>query len=140
MLINSYGNNIYYNRKNKELLHIGNKYNIRILNINNFYIIKLNIYIKLKNTYPFSKPIVKYMNIDYIKYYIKLSNLYKLHNLDIKVEYIIWTPTLRIYNIINDYIKYNKLFSNAYNYIIIYNKLNLFFDDLIYCSIKSFIL
>jgi len=137
MLINSYGNNKYYIRKNKELIQLKNKYNIIILNNENFYIKKFDIYIKIKNNYPFSRPIIKYMNMDYINYYLKKSNFY---NFDIKIDCITWVPTLRINNIIIDYIKYNKIFSNAYKYIIIYNNLNSLFDDLIYYSIKSFIL
>lgn len=137
MLINSYGNNKYYIRKNKELIQLKNKYNIIILNNENFYIKQFDIYIKIKKNYPFSRPIIKYMNMDYINYYLKKSNFY---NLDIKIECITWVPTLRINNIIIDYIKYNKIFSNAYKYIIIYNNLNSLFDDLIYYSIKSFIL
>jgi ubiquitin-protein ligase len=137
MLINSYGNNKYYIRKNKELIQLKNKYNIIILNNENFYIKQFDIYIKIKNNYPFSRPIIKYMNMDYINYYLKKSNFY---NFDIKIECITWVPTLRINNIIIDYIKYNKIFSNAYKYIIIYNNLNSLFDDLIYYSIKSFIL
>lgn len=137
MLINSYGNNKYYIRKNKELIQLKNKYNIIILNNENFYIKQFDIYIKIKNNYPFSRPIIKYMNMDYINYYLKKSNFY---NFDIKIDCITWVPTLRINNIIIDYIKYNKIFSNAYKYIIIYNNLNSLFDDLIYYSIKSFIL
>jgi len=137
MLINSYGNNKYYIRKNKELIQLKNKYNIIILNNENFYIKQFDIYIKIKKNYPFSRPIIKYMNMDYINYYLKKSNFY---NFDIKIECITWVPTLRINNIIIDYIKYNKIFSNAYKYIIIYNNLNSLFDDLIYYSIKSFIL
>ena len=137
MLINSYGNNKYYIRKNKELIQLKNKYNIIILNNKNFYIKKFDIYIKIKKNYPFSRPIIKYMNMDYINYYLKKSNFY---NFDIKIDCITWVPTLRINNIIIDYIKYNKIFSNAYKYIIIYNNLNSLFDDLIYYSIKSFIL
>jgi len=137
MLINSYGNNKYYIRKNKELIQLKNKYNIIILNNENFYIKKFDIYIKIKKNYPFSRPIIKYMNMDYINYYLKKSNFY---NFDIKIDCITWVPTLRINNIIIDYIKYNKIFSNAYKYIIIYNNLNSLFDDLIYYSIKSFIL
>jgi len=137
MLINSYGNNKYYIRKNKELIQLKNKYNIIILNNENFYIKQFDIYIKIKKNYPFSSPIIKYMNMDYINYYLKKSNFY---NFDIKIDCITWVPTLRINNIIIDYIKYNKIFSNAYKYIIIYNNLNSLFDDLIYYSIKSFIL
>jgi len=137
MLINSYGNNKYYIRKNKELIQLKNKYNIIILNNENFYIKQFDIYIKIKKNYPFSRPIIKYMNMDYINYYLKKSNFY---NFDIKIDCITWVPTLRINNIIIDYIKYNKIFSNAYKYIIIYNNLNSLFDDLIYYSIKSFIL
>ena len=103
MLINSYGNNKYYIRKNKELIQLKNKYNIIILNNENFYIKKFDIYIKIKNNYPFSRPIIKYMNMDYINYYLKKSNFY---NFDIKIECITWVPTLRINNIIIDYIKF----------------------------------
>ena len=110
---------------------------VRLKKSLSFYIKQFDIYIKIKKNYPFSRPIIKYMNMDYINYYLKKSNFY---NFDIKIECITWVPTLRINNIIIDYIKYNKIFSNAYKYIIIYNNLNSLFDDLIYYSIKSFIL
>lgn len=129
----------YLNRKKKEMLEIQNKYgknnNIYFSYELDKYVIH-NIHIGLRD-YPFSKPYITINNMDCVKWFKHLNNIYNL-DLSINLEFE-WICTSKILYLIEEIVKYKNIFSSHFKKLIIKNKICDKFDDLINMKIIEYI-
>jgi hypothetical protein len=116
-----------------------------------FNLMNLNISMAIPDNYPFSHPKmfvhIKQHKIEYVIWFLQKKLLYKsiVDKFNINIPCIccntitcIWTPTLKIKHMIDEFDKYYNEYSDIEKFKLIYNKIK-GFDNLIYQKIIHFL-